>query len=49
MLLSTVGQLVELSKEIKKQCIENKITFIDTSNNLIEDINRAYENLRKDS
>ena len=48
-LLSTVGQLVELSKEIKKQCIENKITFIDTSNNLIEDINRAYENLRKES
>ena len=41
-LLNTVDQLVTLSKEIEKECQEYNFTFIDTSNDLIKDINEAY-------
>lgn len=46
-LLSTVEELINLSKEIEKQCDEYNITFIDTSKDLINEINNAYERLEK--
>ena len=47
-LLSTLEQLVNLSKEIEKECIEYNINFIDTSKDLLKDIDSAYERLIKD-
>lgn len=41
-LLNTLEKLVTLSKEIEKECLEYKITFIDTSKDLINDIEVAY-------
>ena len=46
-LMNTVEQLVSLSKEIERQCKEYNLTFIDTSKDLISDINNAYEQLEK--
>ena len=42
-LLDTITKLVNLSKQIEQECKEFNITFIDTSNDLINDINNAYE------
>ena len=42
-LLDTITKLVNLSKQIEQECKELNITFIDTSNDLINDINNAYE------
>ena len=42
-LLDTLTKLVSLSKDIQKECIKEKITFIDTSKDLINTIDNAYE------
>ncbi len=41
-LLDTLTKLVHLSKEIEQECLDNNITFIDTSKDLINDIEDAY-------
>ena len=46
-LLETVTKLVSLSKQIEQECIENNIVFIDTSNDLINDIENAYNKYLK--
>ena len=43
-LLSIVEKLISISKEIQKQCDELDITFIDTSSDMIEVIDRFFEN-----
>lgn len=45
-LLNTIEQLVALSKEIEYQCQEYNFKFIDTSNDLINDINKAYKDYK---
>lgn len=46
-LLDTLDKLISLSKQIKQECIENNIPFIDTSNNLPTDIENAYNKYLK--
>lgn len=41
-LLNTLTKLVELSKQIEKECKQYNLTFIDTSKDLINDIENAY-------
>jgi adenylate kinase family enzyme len=41
-LLNTLTKLVELSKQIEKECKQYNLTFIDTSKDLIKDIENAY-------
>ena len=41
-LTETLTKLISLSKEIQQQCIENNIPFIDTSTELIQTIEDAY-------
>lgn len=41
-LLETLTKLVSLSKQIEQECQENNIVFIDTSKDLINDIEAAY-------
>lgn len=42
-LLDTLNKLVELSKQIQEECTTYNLTFIDTSNDLIKDIEKAYK------
>lgn len=41
-LLDTLDKLVSLSKQIQQECLENNIIFIDTSKDLLNDIEDAY-------
>lgn len=41
-LLDTLDKLVSLSKQIEQECQEYNIAFIDTSKDLINDIENAY-------
>ena len=41
-LTETLTKLISLSKEIQQQCIENNIPFIDTSTEIIQTIENAY-------
>lgn len=40
-LLETLGKLIDISKEMQKQCEELGVTFIDTGSNVIEAIQKA--------
>ena len=42
-LLDTLTKLVELSKQIEEECNTHNLTFIDTSNDLVKDIEKAYK------
>ena len=42
-LLDTLTKLVSLSKKIEEECSKENITFIDTSKDLINTIDNAYE------
>lgn len=44
-LLDTLDKLINLSKEIELQCKEYNIPFIDTSNDLITDIEKAIQEI----
>lgn len=47
-LLNTIDKLINISKEIEKQCLELNIPFIDSSNNLLEDIKKAYDKIKEE-
>lgn len=48
-LLDTIDKLITLSKEIEQDCLKHNIPFIDTSKDLIQDIEEALQNIKKEN
>lgn len=46
-LLDTLEKLIHISKEIEHQCHELNIPFIDTSEDLLKSIDKAYKEIKR--